>query len=353
MFPLIAGLFGLLMSSPPNPVQPILTAPVTRQVVQRNPSNNTCSILVKGFSQSPFNKVQVSTSVVHGGTSFGWTDVVSSAGSGTFSGYVTIKTGQYDLLARVVSGGVASPTSTISRVGCGVVFIAAGQSLMASWGQTVNTPTDDRVSEGNLDGTWKSAKDPQQTASPGGLGMSGNGGGSMIPFLGSSLAVHLNMPVGFYDVAVGNTSASQWISTYYASNLLVALHLVGLVHVEGILWEQGNADYLDTSSQYEGYIQTLIARSRADTAWNIPWGIAVSTYTSGNKYPDVEAAQTWLGTPSNITGGNTFIGGNTDSLDASYHFDTTHLNSTGQSMQAGLWYTQILSYFSGKGVPGY
>lgn len=310
-----------------------IISPVARQVIQQN--SGSASVTIVGSYPITITSVQAKADVVNGGTSVGWTTIYTGPGS-VWSGSLTLVPGQYNISVQAFINMTGTNTVVVDKVGVGELFIVAGQSLVANFGQSANTPTDDRVSATDGNGNWQFAVDPQPIAN-------GNAG-SPIPALGSALAVEHNMPIGFLDVAVGGTSTVDWINTYYASNMVPAINAFGLTQFRAILWENGQQDGATgvTTSEYETNIATLQSNSRTLAGWTIPWGIAnTSTELSLTVYPTIQAAQNFV--VSNDTA--TFGGSDSDSISNADRFDGTHFNPTGQNLQAGMWAMGIETYF--------
>lgn len=247
-----------------------------------------------------------------------------------------------------MNGSNTSSASSVSNVGCGELFIVAGQSLVANWGQTLNTPSDSRIMHVDFNNNWTFAADPQPVADQ------GNGSGSPIPAIGNALVAHLNMPVGFLDVAIGGTTIANWNSTLYTTNLLPAIRQFKGNQFRSIIWEQGNTDgeFGTSIPDYEAGVTTLINRARTDANWaTMPWGIAdQSTIFAGVSYAStIGVAQDFLAANT----ANAYAGSNTDSITSADRFDTTHYNAAGQAIQGGMWATAIINYFHAQGVPGY
>lgn len=321
---------------------PKITYPVIRSVTQMNFSTSKGSVLIQGVSKSPWLKVQAMATATGGGQSVGWTDIQTTNNqNGNFSGHLNLSKGQYTISVRTARGTIHSTAAQAQLVGVGVVMIVAGQSLAGNWGGTANNVTNPHVYASNLSGVWQTANDPQPVAD------SGNGGGSMIPILGSLLANYLSCPFGSIDVAVGGTSVQQWLTTYYVSRLQPALRLFKSTWgASCVAWQQGEQDGgIGTSaSDYETRTQLLISNSRADWGSTIPWGIADrSTYELGAASPTIQGAQDWLVANTPIV----FAGANTDTLTGTTYrlSDNTHLTQAGQTQQATMWFNAFKTYF--------
>jgi hypothetical protein len=319
------------------PGVPTLSTPMTRQIFQRN-SSNIGSVSISGTGTGTFTAVQASTTVTNGGTAVPWTTIYTGSGP-SFSGILPVGPGQYSLLVRLMRGGIGGGPATIAKVGVGEIFLVAGQSLVANWGNNINTPTDDRVSNVTYAGAWAFAQDPQPNCD--------GTGGSPIPAMGSALASYLNMPIGIMSIAIGGTSSAQWVGTgspnYFVGNFEPALTLLG-TNFRAVIWEQGQADGIAgvTAAQYETNIANLIAEVRTYAGWNMPWGIAsASTIAADTAYPVIAGAQAFIVSNDTLV----FQGSNSDSIPNSDRWDMTHFNAAGQLIHGGLWATAIETYF--------
>lgn len=333
------GIFSKTGNGDPTPTltPPSISIPQTRQIYQRNVSN-LGAVTITGTYVGAYTVIQAQASVINGGTPVGWQNIVIGNMGSPFTGTLNLAPGWYNVQVRVLNGAALSNPTTVTKVGVGELFICAGQSLLANYGQTANNVTDDRVSARTYAGAWQIANDPQPL----------NGDASIkaspIPLIGSALAVYLNMPVGFMDAAVGGTSTDTWIATLYASNLLPAMQAFGLTKFRAILWEQGQQDALigNSTATYEANTTTIINQSRSDAGWNVPWGIADrSTIQTNTAFPTIQAGQDWLVANTTFA----FGGSDSDSITNADRYDTTHFNTAGQVLQANMWVAAIKTYF--------
>jgi hypothetical protein len=206
------------------------------------------------------------------GSNTGWTQIVNAPAGGTFSGTLAGVSagGWYQLEVRSVSGGVPGDTTVVGRIGIGDIYITCGQSNAANYGSPVGTTTDDRVSAWNFSGgAWTKAADPMPGA--------GGSGGSVWPRLGDLLAARDNVPIAFACVAVGSTSVSQWVPPGgYYPQLKTAVQAFPVNGFRAALWHQGESDSLASTppATYQSRIQSIIAQSRADAGWTVPWYLA-------------------------------------------------------------------------------
>ena len=276
--------FGYPTGGPP-PVNVVtVTAPVPRQIIQRN-SGNLGAIPVRGnYSGSPAGieaRVQVMSGGSNSGTGTAWTTIASPPAGGTFSGSLTnvASGGWYQLEVRSVTAGVPGTASVIPRIGVGDIYVTSGQSNSANYGSPAASPADDRVSAWNYaSGSWTKAADPM----PGCDG----GGGSVWSRLGDQLAARDNIPVAFACTGVGATMVSQWVpdtGSYYP-RIAAAVRAFPQGGFRGVLWHQGESDSLvsTTPASYQGRLESIITRSRSDAGWQVPWFIAEVGFHPGS-----------------------------------------------------------------------
>ncbi|MDX9722733.1 MAG: sialate O-acetylesterase [Myxococcota bacterium] len=208
--------------------------------------------------------------------------------------------------------------------------MTAGQSNSANHGSPAQRVQDERVLAHDLVSSWHPAHDPQPIAT--------GSGGSPWPLLGELLVARLEVPVGFVSVGWGGTSIAQWQpgGTLYP-RLQGALQFLGPQGCRAVLWHQGESDNIaDTSTaSYAAQLQTLIAQSRVDAGFALPWGVALVSFLSGYGVdPAVVAGQQQVIDQDPLT----FLGPNTDELDATtYRFDGAHFNALGLQEHARRW----------------
>lgn len=277
------------------------------------------------------------------GIATGWVTVDSSLQSGVWDGSLDLSAGWYDIEVRSIDGaGNVVDERTVDRVGVGEVFVIAGQSNSANYGNPTLSAQDDRVSAFDL-ANWQGANDPMPIAD--------GSGGSPWPALGDMLTEELDVPVGFVSVGWGGTSAAQWEpgapgpdSEPLYNRLQDALTALGPDGARAVLWHQGEADNaLNTSSAaYEASLETIIAQSRIDAGYDVPWGIALASFIS-------------LGNPNdaNVTGAQqevidddplNFLGAATDDLGGpAWRWDGIHFNEAGLREHAQRWFDQLLA----------
>ena len=250
----------------------------TRQIVQRD-DQNTVTLLIEGTVAGSSTCIEVRAMPVTGysGTATSWTLIAETVGDDTFFGSLDVSAGWYVIEVRGMDGGAQVTSTSVNRVGVGDVFITAGQSNSANYGSPRQSAHDDRVSARTSasSNSWQHATDPQPIAT--------GSGGSPWPQLGDLLVKNNGVPVGFISVGVGSTRADQWIpgTSNYDDRLKVAMtSLIDYGGFKAILWHQGESDSIagTSSADYAVCLQQIIAQSRTDAGWHVPWGVALASY---------------------------------------------------------------------------
>jgi len=270
------GLFILLTSRvfgacgefdvPPGPT-PLVTDPTDRQIVQRN-SSGVGVIPIGGTVPGGADRVDIA--VFRTSTNqrlLDWTVI----GQGAQFQYNLVfgQGGWYRISIRAWRNGAAN-ISDIEHVGVGDIFVVAGQSNGCNTGKT-KFNTDDRVSSWNGVG-WQLSDDPQPSANLIGTGIGTDG--SVWAIAGSQLVSQYDVPIGFVNVCVGETSISQWMpqQNQLYPGLRHALQMLGVDGARAILWDQGETSTgLGTSFRtYRASLLAIINQSRQDSGYPIP-----------------------------------------------------------------------------------
>lgn len=228
--------------------------------------------------------------------------------------------GWYRLEARLMKEGKAVANQTIEHVGVGEVFLVAGQSNSANYGEEKQSVKSGQVA--SFDGaTWRLAHDPQRGA--------GGNGGSFMPPLGDALAAKFGVPIGFIPIGIGATSVREWLpagvpfpqpptiigrvtqrpdgsweckGAAYA-NLLAREKQFGPHGFRAVLWHQGESDANQKDQTrtlpgnlYQAYLTRIIQDSNRVAGWPIPWFVAqVSYHVPGDEASaDIRDAQAAL-----------------------------------------------------------
>jgi hypothetical protein len=286
--------------------------------------------------------------------------------------------GWFRLETRLKKGALVVAEGAVGKVGVGELFVLAGQSNAANHAEAKMKPATDRVVA--CDGaSWRVAEDPQ-------AGATGNGG-SIIPPLGDLLVERLNVPVGFFPVAVGATSVREWAPPGVAFDrpptlvgnvrfvgagqfestgklyraLADRLALAGPAGVRAVLWHQGESDANQKDSSrtlsgtdYRRILEEIIRASWRDGGRETPWFVARATYHTPDdkKSDEIRAAQEAVGKTLALPGPDTdaLDGANRDNGGKGVHF-----SAKGQQAHAKAWAEAIgpwLTRQTGETWPG-
>jgi Carbohydrate esterase, sialic acid-specific acetylesterase len=268
--------------------------------------------------------------------------------------------GWYRVEVRLSGGGTRVAQAVVEHVGVGEIFLIAGQSNAANHGEGRQRPRSNLVVAFG-DGHWRSADDPQPTAS-------GNGG-SFLPKFCDAMAERFKVPIGLVPLAVGSTSVREWLpkgdimdappttgrnTVLAGSNLWAstgglfdrisgAEQPFGTNGFRALLWHQGESDSHQppdreiTPAQYGRYLQRVNEASRAAAGWRVPWFVAQVSYHTPDDTgtPELRAAQKSL-----ATDGLALAGPDTDALGAEFREKNgrgIHFNPRGLQRHGELW----------------
>jgi hypothetical protein len=118
-----------------------------------------------------------------------------------------------------------------------------------------------------------------------------------------------------------------------------ALNILGRDGFRAVLWHQGESDALSGTSTelYSERLNSLIAQSREDAGFDVPWGVAIAAYlpsTSSRAEARVVAGQESVIEDDPLV----FRGPLTDDLIGSrWRSDTIHFNEAGLREHAQRW----------------
>ncbi len=295
------------------PADVTITSPTTRKIIQRD-TENVADIDIQGTYLTTPDSIEARVVVMSGsnsGTTSAWKTIDASPNAGTFSGTLTniIAGGWYQLEVRPVVSGVAGDSAVIQKVGIGDIYVTAGQSNSANHGTPALTPTSDRVVTLSAYGgaSWRHGYDPQPLAT--------GTGGSVWSRLGDLLVSTENVPVGFVVVGVGGSPLSSWQPGQgnYTSRLKAAVQSFPANGFRACLWHQGETDAVNnvTATAHAALLATMIAESRTDAGWTIPWYIAEASFipsitltqeepvTAGQRLATMSDANVHLGPSTN------------------------------------------------------
>lgn len=295
-----------------------------------------------------------------------WMQIPATISGSSFKAAVTFPAGGwYRLDVRAYKGRKVIGQGTVEHFGIGEVFVVAGQSNSANYGEERQLTHTGLVSA--FFGTgWQLANDPQ----PGAEGSSG----SFMPPFGDAIAEKFGVPVGFIACGIGATSVREWLpqgtgfpdpptltgrvrqlpdgsweSDGNAFNRLVSfMKQMGHEGFRATLWHQGESDanQPDPSRTLQGYrywqfMELLIRASRQETGWEVPWFTAQATYhvPGDEATPDIRAAQRAL-----WESGISIEGPDTDALRGELRENRgqgVHFSAEGLRAHAAAWADKI------------
>jgi hypothetical protein len=268
--------------------------------------------------------------------------------------------GWYRVQVRLLRGGQSLASVDVAHVGIGEVFVIAGQSNSANYGEERQRLSSDQVTA--FDGErWTLANDPQPGA--------GGTKGSFIPSFGDALSRKLKVPIGVVCIGVGSTSVREWLPPGRPMSMppTTGLHCLVLTGgkfvssgelftrlverlrqfpeggVRAVLWHQGESDWHQPEghtlplSEFRNDLADLIASSRSSAGWNVPWFVAQASY--GN--PANLGSEEFRAQQESVTDGRTTLRGpNTDTLTGPLRENNgqgVHFSAEGLKRHGELW----------------
>jgi hypothetical protein len=371
MFAMVAMGFGSARAQPmPAPAQVPeirLTAPKDYQVYQRADTSHGAItiegewVLPRKYPDAPDRLEGRVLAPGKGEADQPWKPLPFSAGAKGFRASVPVSPGAwYRVQVRLLHEQSVMATVDVAHVGVGEVFVIAGQSNSANYGEERQKPASDWVVA--FDGTaWAPANDPQ----PGATGTKG----SFIPSFGDALVRQLQVPVGVVCVGVGSTSVREWLPAERAMSappttglhclvleggkivstgelfgkLTDRLRQFGPQGVRAVLWHQGESDWKQPPehqlplSEFRTDLTDLISSSRKTGGWDVPWIVAQVSYGSPSQPGAEEMRAQQLAVVDDRL---TFAGPNTDTLTGALREKNgqgVHFSAEGQTRHGELW----------------
>lgn len=338
----------------------VLSSPSDYQVIQRK-AKDRGEFTVSGSLLDLQGPVDVEIRVSGGDRTAEWQRLVSVTRKAAFCGTKELPAGGwYRIEARALSHGQVLAETATEHFGIGEVFIVAGQSNSANYGEEKQTTVTGRVAA--FDGQrWQLANDPQPGAS--------GDGGSFVPPLGDSLARRFDVPVGFIACGIGSTSVREWLPAQtlfphpptltgrvaqapggWTSDGKAFGALVGRMKQAGpqgfraVLWHQGESDANQadpartlSGELYRKYLETVIRESSRQSGRQAPWFVAQASYhvPGDEASPEIRAAQASL-----WKDGIALEGPDTDTLKGDFREaggQGVHFSGKGLREHAALW----------------
>ena len=273
--------------------------------------------------------------------------------------------GWYRLEIRALRRGATVASASVEHVGVGEIFVVAGQSNSANYGEERQTNQTGLVTV--YDGfSWRPAGDPE----PGAEGQ----GGSFLPPFGDIMATRFHVPIGLVATGIGGTSVREWLASGVRftnpptvthnvvtvgpgqwestgaifRNFSARLRQLGPHGFRAVLWHQGESDAHQADPErtlagecYRQLLRRLIGDTRREIGWEVPWFVAQATYhiPSDVSSPDIRAAQKALS-----DSGAALAGPDSDALTGEMranHGTEVHLSGPGLRAHGLLWAEKV------------
>ncbi len=261
--------------------------------------------------------IQVTGKGVSGELTGNWQPLPFDARVAAFRGELTVPAGGwYRVVLRARRGDVEVANLVVEHVGVGEVFVIAGQSNSANYGEETQTTRTRLVAA--FDGVgWQLANDPQPGA--------GGTRGSFMPIFGDAMAERFGVPIGIVAMGIGSTSVREWLppgtrmtrlptitknvvtvgpeqweaAGRIFTNFAGRIKQLGPRGFRAVLWHQGESDARQSDPErtlpgelYRQAMEQLIRETRKEAGWEVPWFVAqVSYHSPTDMSPDLRAAQ--------------------------------------------------------------
>jgi hypothetical protein len=349
-----------------------LIAPLDFQVVQRSRLDTARVMVVGSIAAAPGDtpisytlEMRVMGTLTSQALPQEWRPLPYDSRTGAFRDDFNLPAGGwYRMEVRALHQGTQIASAAVEHVGVGEVFVVAGQSNSANYGEEKQNTTSGLVAA--FDGTkWQLANDPE----PGATGKKG----SFMPLFGDEMAEHFHVPIGIVATGVGATSVREWlpagtrltrlppltrnvvtnsegqweVSGKIFQNFTTRMTQLGTNGFRAVLWHQGESDanQMDPDRTLPGrlYVQNLeqlIRDSSRAIGWTPSWFVAqVSYHPTNSVSPDIRDAQTTV-----CKSGLAVPGPDTDTLTGDMREkDGTgiHFSAKGLKAHAHLWFEKV------------
>jgi hypothetical protein len=273
--------------------------------------------------------------------------------------------GWYRLEVRAFRQGTNVASLVVEHVGIGEIFVTAGQSNAANYGEEKQKTQTGLVAA--FDGSrWQLASDPEPGA--------GGKKGSFLPPFGDEIVQRFQVPVGLVAMGIGSTSVREWLpagtrlsglppltrnvvtvgdgqwepSGTIFEKFTTRMKQLGPTGFRAVLWHQGESDGRQAGPErslsgelYRQYLEQLIRDSRKAIGWEAPWFVAQVSYhnPSQTSWPETRAAQKTV-----WSDGLALPGPDTDTLTGEMREKNgtgVHMSAKGLKVHAHLWFEKI------------
>ncbi len=276
-----------------------LSSPMPYAVFQRSPANSS-RIPIHGVAAAPVSRLEAKVTLAPGyrervdGRSSEFVEIARPASREFHAWLEAPAGGWYTVTVRALdaAGGVVAE-GTVSKVGVGEVFVAAGHSFCSNFqGDRPGKAEEDRVAT-CIDWSttppehlaFRHADDPLR---PGDARRA-----SPWPAVGDVLVRQLHVPVLIISTGIGGTTVERWRTvaenpssgdSSYAACRTTLQRWIPYTGIRALIWF-GNENDLNqgpTTEVFSDNFRRLITRARADAGIpNLPWVIGFDAYDPG------------------------------------------------------------------------
>ena len=240
-----------------------LTSPAPFQTFQRH--GGAADIVIEGTVDA--------TGTIEARFNGGEWQSVAPIHNTTFSGVLASQPqGQGGLEIRVAE--TPEITAGVPYVGIGDIFVVAGQSNAAGYGETLHTASHEWLA-GSLFGNdyvWHQLSDPfdTDTNQVDRISLDWGTGGSAWPLVSMHLMNARNVPAAFVPTAHSGSSITEWLPAgdhFHRETLYGSMaHRARLTGAKAVLWWQGESDALGGMSQedYQAHFSQIASAIQID-----------------------------------------------------------------------------------------
>jgi Carbohydrate esterase, sialic acid-specific acetylesterase len=302
-----------------------LESPLDYQVIQRD-SRSSGRLVIQGEIKSEPKGVVSADSMevrligksLHGDLPGEWQKLPCEPPIAAFRAELAVPAGGwYKLELRALRQGKEIARVSVEHVGVGEVFVIAGQSNSANYGEEKQATQTGLVAAFG-GSAWQLAADPEPGA--------GGQKGSFMPAFGDAMVEQFKIPIGLVPMGIGSTSVREWLPAgvrfsnpptitrnvvaiapgEWAAKGKIFTHFVTCMKQFGphgfraVLWHQGESDARQAKPEctlsgdlYHQYLERLIRESRQQIGWDAPWFVAQASYhnPTDTGSPELRAAQ--------------------------------------------------------------